>query len=457
MRCTRPRHGPVDRRHERVGRGASSRSNTFTGQISASGAFSRITAATAVPCPSRSTASSPRAPSASNADAARHRPDVRMRRVHAAVDDGHATPPPGRARRSRRADSTPGPNHGPADRHHAARASTAPAKSRAKAPPGARQRSRSAGFDQPRALDHRHAVGGHRHGGAMRDDDRRPAAHHGLVAFDDLPLLTTGSSAAVGSSSTSTDGLARNARAMATRCRSPADNCCPRSPTIVPDRCGRPLEKVASAGGVGRAHARVVVGVRTRVADVLGHVACSSVGSCSTSTTWRRTIAQAERRAGRGRRAHHACIGIEQPQHQIGQRRFAAAARPDDRHRRARRHPQAEASSTASAALGRERDASNSTTPRTAGRPCASGALTHLDRRVEQLQHPPPRHLGGGQRRVQPHQRLHRRVHAHLVRDERRERAERERAVDHPRAAVEEHRGGAERNDERRAGRRPDR
>ena len=64
--------------------------------------------------------------------------------------------------------------------------------------------------------------------------------------------------------------------------------------------------------------------------------------------------------------------------------------------------------------------------------------LDHLDRRVEDLAHARPRHPRGGEAGVEPHQRLGRRKDAHLVGEEGAERAERQRAVDHAPAAVEE-------------------
>ena len=111
--------------------------------------------------------------------------------------------------------------------------------------------------------------------------------------------------------------------------------------------------------------------------------------------------------------------------------------------------PQAEVVEHRHAALGGERHVLERRRRRAPpASACASGGLAHVERRVEQLEHAPPRHLGRGQRGVEPHQRLHRRHHPHLIGDERREGAERQRALDHARAAVQEHRRRAERHDE---------
>ena len=69
----------------------------------------------------------------------------------------------------------------------------------------------------------------------------------------------------------------------------------------------------------------------------------------------------------------------------------------------------------------------------------ASGGSMHIDRRVEQLEHATPRHARRRQARIQAHQRLRRREHAHLIGEKRAERAQRQRAVDHARSAVEKH------------------
>ena len=80
---------------------------------------------------------------------------------------------------------------------------------------------------------------------------------------------------------------------------------------------------------------------------------------------------------------------------------------------------------------------------------CA-GPFDHLGRRVEQLGDARPGHPCRRQSAVQSHQRLHRRDDARLIRHERRQRAERHRALDHAPAAVDEDGGRARREQQRR-------
>ena len=64
--------------------------NTLMAMMEASGAFSRIAAVTAVPCPSQSTKSSSSEPSCRTATPSFDAADMRMARVNAAVDDRDA-------------------------------------------------------------------------------------------------------------------------------------------------------------------------------------------------------------------------------------------------------------------------------------------------------------------------------------------------------------------------------
>ena len=159
-------------------------------------------------------------------------------------------------------------------------------------------------------------------------------------------------------------------------------------------------------------------------------------------------VSEAQRAQIASVHAHHALVGVEQPQQQVRQGGLAAAARAHDGHRGAGGHPQREVLEHGQAALGAERHGIELDVAAHRDKCGGIRRLAHVERRVEQFQHPAPRHLGGGQRRIEPHQRLHRRVHPRLVSDEGRERAQRERAGDHARSAVEEHGRRAQRHHE---------
>ena len=137
-------------------------------------------------------------------------------------------------------------------------------------------------------------------------------------------------------------------------------------------------------------------------------------------------------------------VRVEQAQQQVGDRRFAAAARADQREALARRD--------------RERHAVQHLTPAEIDRDiverdrAADGAqpdgrrpLDDVGRQIEQLVDAVERHLHGGQARVESHQRLHRLQQPHLIGHEGDERAERQRSADDTAAAVDEHRAVAER------------
>jgi hypothetical protein len=94
---------------------------------------------------------------------------------------------------------------------------------------------------------------------------------------------------------------------------------------------------------------------------------------------------------------HDAAVGVEQPQQQRGDRGLAAAARPDDRHGLPGATSKLTSSSTGRPRSVASETSSNASSPRTSVRASARPRLLHVHRRIQQFQHPAPRHLGGGQ------------------------------------------------------------
>ena len=170
-------------------------------------------------------------------------------------------------------------------------------------------------------------------------------------------------------------------------------------------------------------------------------LACSSTGSCSTRTTWRRRSARRSVRRSWPSSRTDAAVGIDEPQGQRRDRRLAAAAGADDRHRVARRALEAHLVEHADAAVGGERHLleARGRRPRWRARGRSAPPARRSARRAA-----PARGAttpcAVARRGVETHQRLDRRHHAHLVGDEGGEGPERQRALDHAPAAVEEHR-----------------
>ena len=198
---------------------ASSRSNTLMTKISAAGAFSRIDGghrgAVAKPIDVVIVLRSVGVDADATGDAA----DVRMGCVHAAVDHGDATTrggdhpltPAGRSISNSRANA--------ADRSASSRGMPC--------------------IDDARAVEHDDVIGGHRHFAAMRDQNRRAAAHHRARAVDDLALR---------------DRIERRGRFIHARARrdrrgtrAPA-RCAAARPPTPPARARRPSSRIRPAG-----------------------------------------------------------------------------------------------------------------------------------------------------------------------------------------------------------------
>ena len=117
---------------------------------------------------------------------------------------------------------------------------------------------------------------------------RNPAATRASVSA---------SSAALGSSSTSTAGRRNSARASAIRCRSPADSASPRSPTGVSSPCGNRRSKSPSPAA-SAASAMAARGASATAKPMFSAiVALNRNGVWSISTTARRKSASARSRA----------------------------------------------------------------------------------------------------------------------------------------------------------------
>ena len=124
--------------------------------------------------------------------------------------------------------------------------------------------------------------------------------------------------------------------------------------------------------------------------------------------------------------------------------------RPRQRHHLARRDGEREAVQHVGAAAVAARDVLEDDLAAHGAEGDGARGVLHLDRFVEQLVHAPERHARGAEPRVEPHQTLDRADQADLVGHERGEGPERHRPVDHARTAVEEHHGGAGRQQDAR-------
>ncbi len=124
---------------------------------------------------------------------------------------------------------------------------------------------------------------------------------------------------------------------------------------------------------------------------------------------------------------------LPEPDDQVGDRRLAAAARPDDREHFAGATRERQPIEHGPPRSNDSVTLSNTTSPR---RHARSRRRRRAPRpptgRVEHLRHAAQRDARGGQVGVQPHQRLERRQEAHLVRHEGDEGADASAAVDHP-------------------------
>ena len=306
---------------------------------------------------------------------------------------------------------------------------------------------RRAVLDDPRAVEHEHPFGG-----SPAQADARSGWSSGLACRVE-PSMTCrseiGSSAALGSSRMSTDGAARTrararpagARRPRARARGRRRSCAQPSGSAATNRAS-PAERRA-----GRRRRRPPAGRN-------GRSLRSSRGTAPDPDP-REPCAggrpRAAASAGRGRRAARC------------RRRDRAAARRDRRsstcrcrsRRRSRLSARLRAELTSSSTRARARCERHRRTRARRGIANRSRrAIDHFSG-VSSSAAPASTTPARSRARVEPHERLHRRDDARLIGHERRERAERHRALHDPPAAVEERGRGA---DDRtcRAGRRRD-
>ena len=128
-------------------------------------------------------------------------------------------------------------------------------------------------------------------------------------------------------------GSARNARAAATRCRSPADRRCPvRPPRSRGPEGGR--RRTVERRAPHRVGHFGVGGLRPRVADVLGDGRMEDARILLDQADRPPHIGEPDASADRGRRCGPTPrSGSSSAQQQVGERGLAAAARADDRQR----------------------------------------------------------------------------------------------------------------------------
>ena len=267
----------------------------------------------------------------------------------------------------------------------------------------------------------------------MRDHDRRAAAHHALVAVRHLALgrrIERGGRLVEHEDA----GSARNARAIAIRCRSPAES----GAALADDR----VVAIGQAVDEARRGRRRAPPRAPRSSDASGRAyrmfsAIARVKDERLLIDERDVAPQIRRatgRADRGRRADD----VRDPDRAAaaaGRRSSTCRCRSDRRcasRLAGARRVNDSRSQHRRAAVERQRDVLErdvAATPRRAAP--AIAALDHLRRlsRISDTRRSDTRHRR--QVGVEAHQRLHRRQQAHLVGHEGDERAERERAVNH--------------------------
>ena len=193
------------------------------------------------------------------------------------------------------------------------------------------------------------------------------------------------------------------------------------------------------AASRGEPHARHRVAPGPRVADVLGDRRVEDARLLIDEHDVPPQILERHVLADRDRRRRTVpSSGIEHAQQQVRDRRLAAAARPDDRQPLARRDGERHRLQHLAApeidrhAIELDRAAASCVSLRGVADSTTSGGVSSSScTRVSD-------HLHRREAGVEPHQRLDRLKDAHLIRHERDERPERERAVDDAVAAVDE-------------------
>ena len=197
-----------------------------------------------------------------------------------------------------------------------------------------------AALDDLAALEHQNLIGAANRRQPVRDDERRAAADAATAGRPESSISLSLSRLDVASSSSRTRGLARIARAMATRCRWPPDSRTPRSPTTVSyPFSNASMNSSACAMRLTRCDVRARR-VRRAVRDVLGDRAVEQEVVLQHDAQVPAVVAEPQRQqiAAVHAAARPCCRPVER-HHQADERALARSRRPDQRGRRAGRAP----------------------------------------------------------------------------------------------------------------------